>query len=99
MAIRDQIREEQQSNAATSTSAEGGAGATAKAGGDGPDDTRPRTLPQKAMYENLMEQAVASENYRTALAAVKRNAGAPGIDHMTTADLEAPASPLGENPG
>ena len=86
MTTRDQIRQELET--ATWTSAESGTGTAAKAGGDGPDDTRPRTLPQKAMYENLMEQAVASENYRTALAAVKRNAGAPGIDHMTTADLE-----------
>jgi group II intron reverse transcriptase/maturase len=40
------------------------------------------------MYENLMEQAVAPENYRRALEAVKRNDGAPGIDRMPAADLE-----------
>jgi group II intron reverse transcriptase/maturase len=40
------------------------------------------------MYETLMEQAVADENYRLALGAVKRNQGAAGIDRMTTAQLE-----------
>jgi RNA-directed DNA polymerase len=86
MATRDQIRQEQ--SIATSTSAESGTGAAAKAGGDGPENTKPRTLPQKAMYENLMEQAVAPENFRQALAAVKRNNGAAGIDGMAAADLE-----------
>jgi group II intron reverse transcriptase/maturase len=40
------------------------------------------------MYENLMEQAVAPENYQQALRAVVRNDGAPGIDRMPAADLE-----------
>jgi RNA-directed DNA polymerase len=40
------------------------------------------------MYENLMEQAVAPENYRSALRAVIRNGGAPGIDRMPAAELE-----------
>jgi group II intron reverse transcriptase/maturase len=40
------------------------------------------------MYETLMEAVVADENYRSALAAVKRNQGAAGIDRMTTAQLE-----------
>ena len=40
------------------------------------------------MYETLMEQAVADENYVSALAAEKRNHGAAGIDRMTTAQLE-----------
>jgi group II intron reverse transcriptase/maturase len=40
------------------------------------------------MYEYLMEQAVADENTASALAAVKRNHGAAGIDRMTTAQLE-----------
>lgn len=40
------------------------------------------------MYETLMEQAVAEENYRQALEAVKRNRGAAGIDRMTTVQLE-----------
>ena len=88
MTERDQIRQEQQNIAATSTSAESGNGAAAEAGGGGPDHITPRTLPQKAKYEDLMEQAVAPENYRRALAAVKRNDGAPGIDHMLAADLE-----------
>jgi RNA-directed DNA polymerase len=35
-----------------------------------------------------MEQAVADENYVLALAAVKRNQGAAGIDRMTTAQLQ-----------
>jgi len=41
------------------------------------------------MYETLMEQAVADENYRLALEAVKRNQGAAGIDRMTTAQLDS----------
>jgi hypothetical protein len=53
----------------------------------------PPTYPDKfdldtRFWSNLMEQAVAPENYRIALAAVKRNDGSPGIDHMPTADLE-----------
>jgi RNA-directed DNA polymerase len=40
------------------------------------------------MYETLMEEAVAEENCRRALRAVKRNDGAAGIDRMTTAELE-----------
>ena len=40
------------------------------------------------MYEQLMEQVVMEENLDRALQAVKRNQGAPGIDHMTTAQLE-----------
>jgi group II intron reverse transcriptase/maturase len=40
------------------------------------------------MYENLMEPAVAPENYQQALHAVVRNDGAPGIDRMLAADLE-----------
>ena len=36
-----------------------------------------------------MEQVVADENYASALAAVKRNRGAAGIDRMTTTELEA----------
>jgi hypothetical protein len=35
-----------------------------------------------------MEAVVTDENYRLALAAVKRNRGAAGIDRMTTAQLE-----------
>jgi group II intron reverse transcriptase/maturase len=41
------------------------------------------------MYETLMEQAVADENYQLALEAVKRNKGAAGIDRMTTAQLDS----------
>ena len=39
------------------------------------------------MYETLMVQAVADENYAQALKAVKRNDGAAGIDRMTTAQV------------
>ncbi len=41
------------------------------------------------MYDDLMEQVVAEENLRRALAAVKRNHGAAGIDAMTTEQLES----------
>ena len=41
------------------------------------------------MYETLMETAVTDENYVQALAAVKRNQGAAGIDRMTTAQLDS----------
>jgi group II intron reverse transcriptase/maturase len=40
------------------------------------------------MYENLMEAAVTDENCAAALAAVKRNRGAAGIDRMQTTELE-----------
>lgn len=36
-----------------------------------------------------MEQVVTEENLAQAVGAVKRNQGAPGIDHMTTAQLES----------
>jgi RNA-directed DNA polymerase len=41
------------------------------------------------MYEKLMEEAVTEENCRLALAAVKRNQGAAGIDRMRTTELES----------
>ncbi len=40
------------------------------------------------MHDDLMEQVAAEENLRRALAAVKRNGGAEGIDGMTTDQLE-----------
>lgn len=40
------------------------------------------------MYEKLMEEIVGDENRQLALKAVKRNQGAPGIDHMKTTELE-----------
>lgn len=47
-----------------------------------------RGTPQKkAMYENVMEEVVGTENATTAWRAVKTNAGAPGIDGMTVAQL------------
>jgi RNA-directed DNA polymerase len=39
------------------------------------------------MYENLMEEVVSAENYGKALRAVIANKGAPGIDGMTTEEL------------
>ena len=39
------------------------------------------------MHEELMEQVVRQENATAAWLAVKRNAGAPGIDGMTTGQL------------
>jgi hypothetical protein len=47
MATRDQIRQEPQIVAATSTSAQGGNGAVAKPDGDRPDDTVSRPLDRK----------------------------------------------------
>jgi RNA-directed DNA polymerase len=41
------------------------------------------------MYESLMEEVVQDENLARALVAVKRNQGAPGIDHMRTTELES----------
>ena len=41
------------------------------------------------MHDDLMEQVAAEENLRRALAAVKRNGGAAGIDGMTTDQLES----------
>jgi group II intron reverse transcriptase/maturase len=40
------------------------------------------------MYETLMEEVVSPENYGRALKAVVSNKGAPGIDGMTTEELE-----------
>jgi len=40
------------------------------------------------MYETLMEQVISRENATAAWLAVKRNGGAPGIDGMTTKQLD-----------
>jgi group II intron reverse transcriptase/maturase len=48
------------------------------------------------MYENLMEAVVTEENCALALAAVKRNKGAAGIDRMTTKELEGHLQAHGE---
>ena len=58
-------------------------------GSGGPPKSRGRreTLEQKAMYDELMEAVVNDDNAAKALAAVIRNAGAPGIDGMTTERL------------
>ena len=49
------------------------------------------------MYEELMEQMVSPENAREAWKAVKRNQGSPGIDRMTTGQLEDHIRVHGEN--
>ena len=41
------------------------------------------------MYESLMEEVVSDKNLSAAIGAVKRNDGAPGIDHMTAAQVES----------
>ncbi len=41
------------------------------------------------MYESLMEEVVREDNRDRALAAVKRNQGAPGVDQMRTTELES----------
>src|SRR5664279_5531993 len=48
-----------------------------------------RTFGKRAMYESLMEEVVGEENRDAALAAVKGNQGAPGVDHMRTTELES----------
>jgi RNA-directed DNA polymerase len=47
----------------------------------------PRDSTQTATYEQLMEEVVTKDNATAAWLAVKRNAGAPGIDRMTTGQL------------
>ena len=53
------------------------------------DDAKrlPRNSPQKAMDEELMEQVVTQDNATAAWLAVTRNGGAPGIDGLTTEQL------------
>ncbi len=46
-----------------------------------------RNSRQKAMNEELMEEVVSQDNATEAWKAVKRNAGSPGIDGMTTDQL------------
>lgn len=48
------------------------------------------------MHEELMEEVVGAENYRKALRAVQGNAGAAGIDGMTTEELEGHLQQHGE---
>ena len=43
---------------------------------------------KKGMYEDLVEEVVSEVNVEAALRAVKRNKGKPGIDGMTTLELE-----------
>ena len=52
------------------------------------------------MCENLMEEAVAPENFRKAIEAVTRNDGAPGITpDAGSGSGETPEDSWGENPG
>jgi len=44
---------------------------------------------KKAMHEELMERVADPENARHAMGAVVANGGAPGIDGMTTEQLES----------
>ena len=53
-----------------------------RAGPGGLKERSSRHTRQRAMYEDLMEEAVREENCERALAAVKRNQGAAGIDRM-----------------
>jgi len=48
------------------------------------------------MHEEMMEEVVGRENARAALRAVIRNAGSPGIDRMTTGQLEGHIGAHGE---
>ncbi len=48
------------------------------------------------MHDDRMEQVAAEENLRRALAAVKRNRGAAGIDGMTTDQLKSHDARHGE---
>ena len=59
-----------------------------RAEGDGLATPFSRTFRKRAMYENLMDEAVTEENRERAFKAVKGNDGAPGIDGMTTKELE-----------
>jgi len=54
-------------------------------GGGGEAETS-RTFRPKAMHEKLMEEVVAADGCQRALAAVKRNRGAAGIDRMRVWD-------------
>ena len=55
---------------------------------EGPEGKHLRTSRRRAMHEGLMEEVVRTENVRAACGAVKRNGGKPGIDGMTTNELE-----------
>ncbi len=59
-------------------------------------EREPRNSRQKVMHDDVMEQVAAEENLRRALAAVKRNHGAAGIDGMTTDQLESHLARHGE---
>jgi group II intron reverse transcriptase/maturase len=54
-------------------------------------ETKPelRIFRKRAMYELLMEEVVREENRQRALAAVRGNRGAAGIEGMTTTELES----------
>ena len=67
-----------------------------RANGDGLATPVSRTFRKRAMYENLMDEAVTEENQRRSMEAVKRNKGAAGIDRMTTKELESHLQAHGE---
>src|SRR5262249_46701256 len=69
--------------------------AASEASGKARDEV-PRDSTQKVTYENLMEEVVTKQNATAAWQAVKRNAGAPGIDRMTTGQLGEHISKHGE---
>src|SRR6185369_4812127 len=59
----------------------------ASVGSERAEGPTPAPNPQKATYEELMEEIVSPFNAWRARLAVERNGGAPGIDGMTTEQL------------
>jgi retron-type reverse transcriptase len=55
----------------------------------GPSESITQTTPSSSELSTLMTEVLDSENLKRALAQVKRNKGAPGIDGMTVDDLSA----------
>lgn len=58
------------------------------AGGPSPSPAQNGTSPRGSQSNGLMEQVVARENMLAALARVKENKGAPGVDGVTVDQLE-----------
>jgi group II intron reverse transcriptase/maturase len=59
----------------------------ASIGSERAEGPTPAPNPQKATYEELMEEIVSPFSAWRAMLAVERNAGAPGVDGMTTEQL------------
>ncbi|MBC7335526.1 MAG: group II intron reverse transcriptase/maturase, partial [Clostridia bacterium] len=57
------------------------------AGGPSPSPAQNGTSPRGSQSNGLMEQVVARENMLAALARVKENKGAPGVDGVTVDQL------------